>query len=72
MANEWILDVLADLKTFASNNDLPAVESGLDDLAVVAAAELASNEGTASVIARREFDNAGLVLRAHGGGRNAG
>jgi hypothetical protein len=68
MANEWILDVLADLKTFARNNGLPAVAHGLDDLSVVAAAEIASTEGDAPRAAHVEAGYAGHVLRAHGSG----
>ncbi|RKF16108.1 hypothetical protein D6850_00620 [Roseovarius spongiae] len=42
MQNTWILDVLADLKTFAQNNNLGALAEYLDDTSLVAAAELAS------------------------------
>ena len=44
MRNEWILDVLADLKTFALSNDLPSLAEHLDDTALVAMAEIASLE----------------------------
>ena len=70
MANEWILDVLADLKTFARENGLPAVAHGLDDLTIVAAAEIASSEGNAPRVAHVEAVHAGYVLRAHGSGGN--
>lgn len=47
MQNEWILDVLADLKTFAENNGLNALAEHLDDTRLVAVAELAlTGEGT--------------------------
>ena len=72
MANEWILDVLADLETFARDNGLPALASGIDDLGVVAATELAMSDEGASVSVQREFGQAGNVLRAHGGCRDAG
>ena len=42
MKNEWILDVLADLKTFATQNGLGLLAEHLDDTRLVAAAELAS------------------------------
>lgn len=42
--NDWILDVLADLKTFAVSNDLPLLAEHLDDTALVAMAEIASVE----------------------------
>ena len=44
MANDWILDVLADLKKFAARNDLAALAAQLEETAVVAANEIASNE----------------------------
>jgi len=72
MANEWILDVLADLKAFARNNGLPAVASGIDDLSVVASAELRSAEGEAPVLVRKDRGHAEHVLRTHGGSRDAG
>ncbi len=40
--NEWILDVLADLKCFASANGLTALVEQLDDTQLIAAAEIAS------------------------------
>ena len=42
MKNDWILDVLADLKTFAYSNGLRALAEQLEDTALVAAAEIAS------------------------------
>lgn len=44
MRSDWILDVLADLKTFALSVDLPALAEQLDDTALVALAEIASLE----------------------------
>lgn len=47
--NDWILDVLADLKAFAMANGLCALAEQLDDTTIVAAAEIASNgKGTAA------------------------
>ena len=42
MQNDWILDVLADLKSFASANGLGALAEQLDDTTLIAAAEIAS------------------------------
>ncbi len=42
MRNEWILDVLTDLRTFAAANGLGALAEQLDDTTLVAAAEIAS------------------------------
>lgn len=41
MQNEWILDVIADLKTFAQQNGLGVLAEQLDDTQLVAASELA-------------------------------
>ncbi|MBU2983524.1 hypothetical protein KO498_17085 [Lentibacter algarum] len=42
MKNEWILDVLDDLKAFAKANGLPSLAVQLEDTALMAACELAS------------------------------
>ncbi len=42
--NDWILDVLADLKAFASSNGLFAISEQLDDTMLIAANELASQK----------------------------
>ncbi len=48
MQNEWILDVLTDLRTFARRNGLGTLAIQLEDTRQVAARELASdNEGCA-------------------------
>ena len=44
MRNDWILDVLADLKAFAQSSDLPTLAEQLDDTALVALAEIAAQE----------------------------
>jgi len=47
MKNDWILDVLTDLKSFAHMNSLPQLADRLSDVADLAALELASAEGKA-------------------------
>ena len=42
MHNDWILDVLADLRSFAQQNGLTVLAEQLDDTRLVAATELAS------------------------------
>ena len=51
MQNDWILDVLADLKTFAAANGLSALAEQLDDTSLIAAVELASLGEEARTIA---------------------
>ena len=47
MHNDWILDVLADLKSFASANGLNGLAEQLDDTTLIAAAEIASHNDEA-------------------------
>ncbi len=42
MANDWILDVLADLRTFASLNGMPRLAEHLDDATLAAGAEISA------------------------------
>lgn len=42
MQHEWLIDVLADLKTFARGQGLGALAAALDDASLVAMAELTS------------------------------
>lgn len=42
MPNDWIIDVLADLKAFAEVNGMQATAVQLEDAALVALAELSS------------------------------
>ena len=43
MTQDWIVDVLADLRSFALQNNLGALAEQLDDTILVAAAEVAQN-----------------------------
>jgi len=46
MQDDWILDVLADLRAFAAANQLPRLAEQLDDAALIALAEMsAKREG---------------------------
>ena len=48
MRSDWIIDVLADLRSFAQANDLPLLAEQLDDTAHIATAEIATrDEGSA-------------------------
>lgn len=47
MANDWILDVLADLRAFASLNEMPRFAEHLDDATLAAAAEIAAAKARA-------------------------
>ncbi len=45
--NDWILDVLSDLKSFATANGLSSLAEQLDDTTLIAAAEIASQKDEA-------------------------
>lgn len=66
MANEWILDVLADLRTFAGENGLPELADGLEKVSRIAAAELASTQGTAPGAVLGDAGHVGHDYRAGG------
>lgn len=42
MDHEWVLDVIADIRTYARHNDLPDLASHMDTAWVLASAEIAS------------------------------
>ncbi|NCO20673.1 MAG: hypothetical protein GW905_01375 [Rhodobacterales bacterium] len=71
MANDWILDVLADLKKFAARNDLIALAAQLDQTAVVAATEIASNEMRAPALIGVDAAQTRMVYRTSGLGEDA-
>ncbi|MGJ8544442.1 MAG: hypothetical protein ACSHWZ_03285 [Sulfitobacter sp.] len=54
MQKDWILDVLADLRNFATVNQLPALAEQLEDTAIVALAEIAATAGND---AHQSYDN---------------
>lgn len=69
MKNEWILDVLADLRAFAQDHHLPALSEQLDDARLIAASELAAqcegsagHEGHHSIAVRLDTDKIGCCL----------
>jgi hypothetical protein len=48
MSKEWIIEVLGDLRGFASMNGLPELALQLEEACVVAAVEIAQTEAGAS------------------------
>ncbi len=53
MKNDWIIDVLADLNSFAKSNGLPALAKQLEETAILASVELASHNAGASIVDSR-------------------
>ncbi len=60
MRSDWILDVLADLKTFALSADLPVLAEQLDDTAIVALAEIAALEERTQAQAHEQDNRTGI------------
>ncbi|WP_177190399.1 hypothetical protein [Tranquillimonas rosea] len=69
MVNDWLLHVLADLRTFAEKNDFRALAQQLDDTALVAACEIATKEGQGSIGAGTSAGEIGCLHRAGAGRR---
>ena len=63
MANDWILDVLADLKKYATKNGLSALARQLDDATLIAATEIATIEAGGQDMAIGDFGNTGRFYR---------
>ena len=65
MANEWIIDVIADLRTYATHNGLAALARQLDDATLIAAMEIASRDGGTPNVDKWEIGDLGLVSGAN-------
>ena len=51
MTNEWVIDVISDLRSFAEQNGLPRLAAQLQETALLAALEVSSRPG-GTVIAK--------------------
>lgn len=71
MGHEWIIDVLADLKSFAKQNDLPLLAVQLDDTALVASAEIATVIGNKSPMTRGDCAGTRQIFASSGTSRRA-
>ena len=71
MSNSWILDVLADLKSFAIRNDLAALAEQLDDTTLIAATELASKDGGERNALKTDVDGTRSIFTRVAGSENA-
>lgn len=71
MANDWIIDVLADLKTYATKNGMSALSRQLEDTTLIAASEIASSQEKALEAANWEVGNTGRLYRAYAERQNA-
>ena len=63
MANDWIIDVLADLKTYAKKNGLSVLAKQLEETTLIAATEIASAQERALETAKWELGDTGRYYR---------
>lgn len=68
MVHDWILDVLTDLRNFASKNGLGQTEEQIDQALVVVAKELNARQGIAQGTA--QFGHVGKFSGTVAEGRN--
>ncbi len=71
MADDWIIDVLADLKTYAKKNGLSVLAKQLDETALIAASEIASVQEGAPELANWELGDTGRYYRTIAARENA-
>jgi hypothetical protein len=62
MGNQWIIDVIVDLKSFAQQNELPVLAKELARLAAVADAEIDPDKKGASSVVRSEQTESRRIL----------
>jgi hypothetical protein len=48
MAHQWIINVIADLQSYAAANDMPSLAAHLEHTAIIATAEVAAAAGGSS------------------------
>lgn len=71
MGNAWIVGVLADLRSFAQQNDLPLLAVQLDETALVARAELTQMRMDAPVTVQGDLaENRSFFVQAGGSRRS--
>ncbi len=46
MGHDWIIDVLADVRSFARQNDMPLLSAQLDDAILAASVEVVKKNGS--------------------------
>lgn len=63
MNNDWIIDVLRDLKKFSASNQLDCLAEQLDDTIMIAISELATNLQFTKVMAV-DFDQTNRHARS--------
>ena len=67
MGRNWIIDVIADLETFASRNDLPLLAKELTKAKTVAAVEVSAMTGDAAQAGWGDETDSQRILSQSGG-----
>ncbi len=71
MGHEWIIDVLADLKSFASTNDLPQLAAQLEEAAFIAHVEIDGRKEQPSRMTRGDGAGTRHIFASAGASRRA-
>jgi hypothetical protein len=71
MGHKWIIDVLADLKSFASKNDLQMLALQLDETALIASAEIEMMSEKLPPLTRGDSSGTRQIFAIAGAGRRA-
>lgn len=71
MGQDWIIDVLADLQSFARQNDMPLLSAQLEEAETIAAVEIASRTEMASRLTRGDGAESRQVSTGVGPSRRA-
>lgn len=68
MGRNWIIDVIADLHTFAARNDLPLLANELERAKSIAIGEIGTTGGGATPVAWGEDADSERILPRAGNG----
>ncbi len=71
MGHQWIIDVLADLRTFAQTNGMPQLAAELDDVSRKASVEIGGSRERTPLRVVGDDAATGHIPRAVGIGRRA-
>ncbi len=69
MGQDWIIDVLTDLRSFARKNDLPLLTAQLEKASLVASVEIASTTEKMSQLTRGDGAGSRQISTSVGSGR---
>ncbi|MFT6076613.1 MAG: hypothetical protein ACJAZ1_003549 [Yoonia sp.] len=65
MGHDWIIDVLADIRSFAEQNEMPFLCEQLDDAMLVAAVEVAARRRFSASCSAQDHALPNVALKDH-------